>query len=214
MSQRERPPQGDPLEPRGSGLYPRRLEPAALPGDLIAIKSTDEVRRVQEVVAQPGITAFQDGVDVNAGAESTDHELDALELPDNFAGQFRLVHPGDDIPTDVRFLFDLGAQNAQAFATNNQRGFWDHETATEEAQDTAGNTVTSDLLNLHLHELYTFEQQDIYVTFNHTNSGGAQQTIQDVRFTGFIYRLSEPLGLQQGRQPVPWPNGPVVPKSQ
>lgn len=207
----------EPREPRGAGLYPSPgLRPAALPGDLVAIRSEDEVRRVIDVMAQPGVNAFQDGVDVAAGGESTDNELDVLELPDNFAGQFRIVHPSEDIPTDVRFLWDIGAQNAQSYATNNQRGFMDHQTATLESEDSAGNTITGDLLNAQLLEIYTFEGQDLFITFDHTNSGGAQQTVSNVRFSGYMYRLSpEPVPFDRGddRQPVPWPNAPLVPKS-
>lgn len=207
-------PSTESSQPRGAGLYPRRLEPVALPGDLVEIKSEREVRRVEEVIAQPGVVGFQDGIDVAAGGESTDNELDILELPDNFMGQFRIVHPGEDIPTDVRFLWDMGAQNAQTFATNNQRGFMDHQTATEESEDAGGNAVTGDLLNLHLLEVYSFEQQDLYLTFDHTNSGGAQQTVQDVRFAGFMYQLSQPVGLtSQAEQPVPIPNAPLVPRA-
>lgn len=204
---------GELPNPRGAGLYPKDLAPTALPGDILAIEGEEELRRVERVVAQPGVNAFQDGINVAAGGESTDNQIVALQLPSDFAGQFRLTAPGNDIPTDVRFLFDLGAQNAAAFSTSDQRGFWTNTTATAESLDEAGNVVVDDDLNLHLTELMTFEKDEIYVTFDHQNSGGAQQTIEDVTFQGFQYKLSETPVQNPDRRPIPWINRPITPKS-
>lgn len=197
--------------PRGAGIYPRRLEPAILPGDYVAIRSVEEVRQVEEVIAQPGVNAFPDGVNVNAGASEADNELEVTELPDNFLGQWRMVHAGEDIPTDIQFQWDFTARAASTFATANARGFHDRTTASIESHD-GSSEYTADVVNDALTEIYMFEDQDVFVTFNHTNSGGAQQTVQDVRFAGFMYRLSGPTSAPQGVRPVPIPNAPVTPR--
>lgn len=201
--------------PRGAHLFPPELVPAVLPGDYIEVLGDNSVRRITNIIQQPGVFTFDasQGNDVLVGANSTvsDNEVEAIEMPDTVAGQVRMVDPGNDIPSDVQVQIDLGGRASQMMTTNNEQGFIDHETGTQVGYDGTG-TVADDDIDTHLTELYLFGPQDIYFTFTNTTAG--DETVSDVRFSGYQY-VTEPVtrdDVPDGVRPVPWPNEPVIPK--
>lgn len=212
---RSRQPMGDSMDhPRGANLYPQDNVPAVLPGDYIRAVDSGQIRRVERIIQQPGVLAFEaatnDDVTVSGNSRSDDNEVNAIEMPEGVAAQLRLVHPGEDIPSDVEVEIDLTGQQAQMMTTNNKRGFWDRQTGVEEGFD--GSSVVANGPDTQLTELYLFGPQDIFFSFNNTTAGS--ETVQDMRFAGYQYQTEAVSAGEApaGVEPIPWPNAPVIPK--
>lgn len=203
---------GQPSHPRGAGLYPVQLQPAVRRGDYVELADPGSIHRVLELQVQPGVKAFDSGtsddVTVTANSTNSDNELNALEVPSNSIGQFRLIQPGSDIPADVEVEVDLGGSQAQAYITDNKRGFYTRETGTHEGY--ANGSPQPDTVHTHLTELYLVEDQDVYFTFTNTTAG--DETVQNVVYSGYQYVISDPVDMADvppNVTPVTWPNQPM-----
>lgn len=172
-----------------SKLWPRNLDPIAMPGDYVGLTPLDEIRRVLRVSIRPEIQVFSDAISLSANATSSDHEMSELAMPDGWLGQWRMLKPGADIPNGVDVQMDHGGENAPSWTTKNARGSIDHTIGTIEGDDAAG-TATADQLETRLTEVYVWEDEVPYLTF--TETAGATPSIQDMRFSGYVYKLGAP----------------------
>lgn len=175
----------------GAGVYPKELVPACRPGDYVSLEPDGDVYTVEVMTAQPGILAFDSddssGVPLAANETVRDNEATELELPTQWMGQYRLTQLGADLPDDVTATIDLGGKQAPLYTNKNSRGGYVEESTVEVADDTTGTDVTGDGFNHHLTELYIYEDEVPYFTFEET--GGASPTVSDLRFQGFQFRL-------------------------
>lgn len=181
-------------------MYPRDLVPAFRQNDYVRLEPSGDVYIVDVMVAQPGVRIFQtdesNGVSPGANNTDSDNEATNLELPEGWLGQYRPVHLGQDLQDDVRMTIDLGGQQAPIYTNKNVRGEIEDETPTEISDDGTGTSVQSDSFNTHLAELYVFEDEVPFFTFEET--GGGTPTISDIRYSGFQYRLESANSVPNG----------------
>lgn len=179
---------------RGAGVYPRELVPAARPGDYVSLEPSGDPYKVDQMVAQPGVFAFDsddgNGVTIGANDQEFDNEAEDLEMNRMWLGQFRPLHLGEDLPGGVNVTVDMGGKQSPMYTNKNQRGEIADETPAMVADDATGTSVVSDAFNTHLTEMYVYEDEVPYFSFENTTAG--QVTVDDLRFAGFQYRL-EPL---------------------
>lgn len=187
-------------EYRGAGVYPRELVPAARPGDHVRLEPDGDVYEVDVMVPQPTVRIFTGGVTVTTNGINSDNEATNLEMPTNWLGQYRPIHLGNDLDGDPRVTIDQSGQQAPLYTNKNFRGEFEDITATEIGNDTSG-TVVSDSFNHHLEELYVWEDNTPYFTFEDIN--GNNPTISDIRYAGFQYRLVPAQNPQGHVEPVP-----------
>lgn len=197
MSQRDRSRR----EFRGAGVYPESLVPAFRPGDYIRTEPDGDVYEIDALSPQMGFTVFDDGVTVSGEDDSVDNEATSMEVPTDWLGQYRPIQIGTDLPADVEVRVDQGGKESP-FATNkNEWGSYTRDSLTPLGYD--GNaTVSEDDFNLHLAELYVYEDEVPYFTFDNTTAG--DETVQEWAWSGFQYRLSSVGNQPAGHvEPVP-----------
>lgn len=184
------------------GAYPRALDPIARPGDVLRLDPLDELREVLFFIVQPGVNAFQTQISVAANDTEADNEATELEMPDTMLGQFRMVHPGEDLTDGINVTVDQQGQQAPLFTTKKARGFYDDQTGTMEGND--GASVVGNFRESRLTEVYVWEDNPPFYTFENTTGGSLN--IQNIRFAGYHYKLGPVLDrAPDGRTPVAVP---------
>lgn len=178
---------------RGAGVYPFELIPAMRPGDYVRLVPDGDTYQVDVMVPQVKIEAFDsdksNGVDPGNNSTSTDNEATDLEMPSKWLAQLRPTQLGNDLPDGHIIRIDLGGKQAPLYTSKNVRGEYEEEDQSLIGDDGTGTTVTGDRFNNQLMELYIFEDEVPYFTFEDTT--GASQTINDLTFQGYQYRLTE-----------------------
>jgi hypothetical protein len=190
---------------RGAGTYPRELVPAARPGDVVRMEPGGGVYMVDTMIPQPGFKIFDsdasNSVTVSANSTNSDNEATDMEMDDNWLGQYRLLQPGNDINPDVEVRIDMGGKTAPLYTNKNKRGEYTRDTLTPVGHDGSSTQVPNDF-NLHLSELYVFEDEMPYFTFENTTAG--DETVQGLYWSGFQYRLEPFDGTPGGHvEPIP-----------
>lgn len=186
------------------GAYPYRLEPIARPGDVLRLDPLGEYREVDVFSIRPEIKAFATAIALTANGTDADNEATELSMPDGWLGQFRMLKPGADIPDGVTVTVDQGGEQSPMYTTKNARGSFDHSIGTIEGDDASG-TNTATALETRLTELYVWQDDTTpYFTFEET--AGGTPSIQNVRFSGYAYRLGKKLSsAPPGTTPVAVP---------
>jgi len=193
---------------RGAGVYPRELVPAIRPGDYVELQPAEETYQVDVMTVQPGVFAFSsdnsNGVAVANNGTTSDNEATDLEQNRMWLAQYRPTQIGDDLQDDIHITMDLGGKQSPLYTNKNNRGEIVEETAAQVSDDTTGTEITADQFNDHLMELYIFEDEVPYFTFEDTGGSGGI-TVSDIRFAGFQYRLTEAGSVPNGAhvEPVP-----------
>lgn len=183
------------VRPRGAGVYPRELVPIALAGDFVRLRPEDEVRQVRTVVSVPTIRGFDqnlnNGITATAGQITSDQDVEELEQRQDWLGQFRFLFPESDIPNGIdRVLVDLGGGQSPLYTTSQQRGHIE--------DDTSAVVGYSGLT-----EFYVLGDDSPLFSFD--NTGGTDVTVNDIRFGGYEYQLSQPTELPENTVPVTVP---------
>lgn len=148
--------------------YDRELEAVAGRGDVLELRPTGRLHRVSDFEPIPHIGPIDitDGGGIGAGNESTNNEIEALDMRTNSLGQF-YIHAISPVEVEVA---QTGQQQFR-YENAQQRGFL------------APGTMT------HITTVYVYEDDTIYLNVRNDNTYDLQRA--RVAFTGFKFLLEE-----------------------
>lgn len=169
-----------------SETFPSGLEP----GDHVllgGIDRSEEPLVVNGRVPQPGLET--ETYTVGANSTVANQDMDLLQLPDHWLGQYRLPRIGSELPDGVEIVADWGGKSAPAYTAKNQRGKLTNATPTVNGYDPdSGSVVTAENLATVFTEMWTYgPSRQPYLTFKNTTGADVSFSLT---FAGWQYRTS------------------------